>query len=305
MPQSGWDEPTEQAGPTPWHAGVVEPVDPGQPRPPDGSPNGLSPNGPPTGGPPAAAQPADDQPPTGQPYGTGRPYGTGEAYRTGQPYGAGEVYSTGQPYPPAGQAFSPDGQPLPPAGWRPLQLPPRPRVWRPSRGEVRAAIVVVVLLAAVGAAMAVAWWQLAPRLGFRIVSPGNAESIAAEQEQFFATDGWFTLLTLAVGVLAALLAWRIKALRGPVGMLAVAVGGVAGALVSWRLGLLLAPAPTQAQLQEVGRIVYPALRLRATAALMVEPLAAVGTYLLLVGFAPRPDLGHPDGDPPLSLPPPY
>jgi hypothetical protein len=179
-------------------------------------------------------------------------------------------------------------------------------VWRPTGREARAALVVIVLLAIVGAGVAVVWLQVAPRLGFRVVAPNSPEPVTAEQEQFFATDGWFTLLTLLVGMLATVLAWRVKALRGPVGMVAVAVGGLAGAVVTWRLGLLLAPAPTAAQLQEVGRVVYPALRLRATAALMVEPLVAVGVYLLLVGFASRPDLGRGDGEPPRPpLPPSY
>jgi hypothetical protein len=227
MPQSGWYEPTEQAGSTPWHTGVVEP-----------------------GAEPGAAR------------------------------GAGP------------------GQPLP-AGYLPPYLPPRPAFsWQPSRREVRAAIIVVVLLAAVGVGVALVWWQVAPRLGFTVVSPGNPQPVSSEKEQFFATDGWYAMLTLAVGLLAPLLGWRARVLRGPAGLVALAAGGLLGAVVTWRLGLLLAPAPTDAQLQQVGLVVYPALRLRATAALMIEPIAVVVTYLLLTGFASRPDLGRPDLDRP-------
>jgi hypothetical protein len=192
-----------------------------------------------------------------------------------------------------------------PVSWRSLRAQLRPRsVWRPTRREARAALVLVVLFAVVGAGVAVAWLQLAPRLGFRVVAPNSPEPVAAEQEQFFATDGWFTMLTLLVGMLGAVLAWRVRGLRGPVGMVAVCAGGLVGAVVTWRLGLLIAPAPTSEQLQQVGRIVYPALRLRATAALMVEPLAAVGGYLLLVGFSSRNDLGRADGGPQPVAPPP-
>jgi hypothetical protein len=195
------------------------------------------------------------------------------------------------------------GQPLPPAGWRPLPPAPRRSMWRPARGEIRAGLLVVVLLAVVGALVALLWWQVAPRLGFKIVSPNNPAPVTAEQEQFFATDGLYIVFTLVVGIAATLLAWRFKVLRGPLGLIALAVGSLLGAVITWRGGLILGPAPTAADLQDVGKVVYPALRLRATAALMVEPLGAVGTYLLLVGFAARPDLGRGDGDGPRSLPP--
>jgi uncharacterized membrane protein YeaQ/YmgE (transglycosylase-associated protein family) len=335
MPQSGRDKPAEPAGPTPGQTGVVEPQGAGQPLPPNGQPAGQQPpaeppvpparqpappadSPQPPSVPPAAGEafpPASpDQPDAEQPYPVApgqQPYPMAPGQQP-YPVGAGEPVDpvafppAGQVFPPAGWPVTPDGQPLPPAGWRPLAVPPRPSVWRPTGREVRAAIVVIVLLAIVGAGVAVLWLQVAPRLGFRVVAPNSPEPVTAEQEQFFATDGWFTLLTLLVGVLATLLAWRVKALRGPVGMVALAVGGLVGAVVTWRLGLLLAPAPTAAQLQEVGRVVYPALRLRATAALMVEPLVAVGVYLLLVGFASRPDLGRGDGEPPRPpLPPSY
>jgi hypothetical protein len=64
--------------------------------------------------------------------------------------------------------------------------------------------------------------------------------------------------------------------------------------------MLLAPAPRQDLLREVGRLVYPALRLRALAALVVEPIAAVAIYLLLTGFSARQDLGRPAGPPDLD-----
>jgi uncharacterized membrane protein YeaQ/YmgE (transglycosylase-associated protein family) len=197
------------------------------------------------------------------------------------------------------------GQPLPPAGWRPLPPAPRRPVWRPTRAEVRAGLLLIVVLAVVGAGVALLWWQVTPRWGFKVDPSGNLVPLDPEQEQVFATDGWYMVFTLIVGLLATLLAWRVKALRGPLGLIALGVGSLLGAVITWRAGLLLAPAPTTAQLHEIGRVVYPALRLRATAALMVEPLAAVAVYLLLVGFSARPDLGRPDADHHAPLPPPY
>src|SRR6266550_1980990 len=77
-------------------------------------------------------------------------------------------------------------------------------------------------------------------------------------------------------------------------LVALTLAGLAGAVVTWKFGTVLAPAPTESALRDVGRVVYPALRLRATAALVVEPVAAVVTYLLCAGFAAQNDLGRQD-----------
>ncbi|HVQ89955.1 MAG TPA: hypothetical protein VMU51_02865 [Mycobacteriales bacterium] len=406
MPQSGWDDPTEQVGPTPGSTGVVQSAVAGQPIPLDGTepldgaepspaappvPEQAGPGQPRSAGRPAAglsqpgsgrppsgpldqpalnnhspdqpvpgehslgqagvdqpgpSQPAQGQPVQGQPgasqpapdqFGPGHPVPRpepsagepGSGPGPGQPdFGPGAAEpgfgrGPGEPgfgpapgEPGAGQSgwgqlsyggepLAAPGQPLPPAGWRPLPPAPRRPSWQPTRSEIRAGLLAILLLAVLGAGVAVLWWQVAPRLGFRVVTPGNPEPVAAEQEQFFATDGWYMLLTLLVGILATVLGWRVKALRGPAGLVALTAGSLLGAVITWRGGLLLGPAPTEAQLQIVGKVVYPALRLRATAALMVEPLAVVGTYLLLVAFSARPDLGRPDGDGPPPLPPPY
>jgi hypothetical protein len=188
-------------------------------------------------------------------------------------------------------------QPLPPAGWRPVATGRRTRAWEPTRREVIAALGTVAVLSVAGLGVAVAWLAVAPRLGFRVVSPGNAAPVVPETEQFFAADGWFALLTMAVGALAAVLLWRLRFTRGPAALVALALGGLAGAVVTWRFGSVLAPAPSDAALHAIGQVVYPALRLRALSALVVEPIAAVVTYLLFTGFAARNDLGREDAPP--------
>ncbi len=164
-------------------------------------------------------------------------------------------------------------QPLPPAGWRPVATGRPSRVWPPTRQEIVAAVGTVVALAAVGLPVALLWRGVAPRLGFRIVSSGNPVPVVPETEQFFAADGWFA--TALVGL---------------------ALGGLAGAVVTWKFAVVLAPGPSDAALHQVGNLVYPALRLRALAELVVEPIAAVIGYLVFTGFAGRNDLGS--GGPP-------
>jgi hypothetical protein len=199
------------------------------------------------------------------------------------PYAAGRAgpYATG-PYPPG----APDGF----GGWPPPRSARRPS-WPPSRREITTAVATIVGLALLGAALALLWVRLAPRLDFRVVEPGRAVPVVPEAEEYVAADGRFVLITLAAGVVAGLVCWLLRASRGPVVLTAVALGGLLGAVVTWRLGVWLEPGYHPQDLQEVGRTVSQPLVLRARAALVVEPIAAVLVYVLGAGFTAHNDLG--------------
>jgi hypothetical protein len=262
--------------------------DPGAPSPPPDAPDAY--------GPAAGARP--DAPdaygsPAGGPYpGQFGGYAGGPAGAYGGP---GEV---GGPYGGPGEvagAYGPPGGAPTPAGYG---LPPertRVRLWPPSRREWTTALGTIAALAVLGAALAPLWVHLAPRLAFRVSTPGTALPVVPEAEEYVAADGRFVIITLIVGVLGAVGCWLVKRSRGPWTLLALAVGGLLGAVVTWRLGLRLGTGYKQEDLRVVGRVIYPPLTLRATAALVVEPVAAVIVYLLATGFSARNDLGRGDG----------
>jgi hypothetical protein len=200
----------------------------------------------------------------------------------------------GQPTAPADARFRPDGGDglfgTPGAAAGPYPAPaggfgvpvtyerrePRQRVWPPRKAEWVTAAVVIGALAVVGAAVAPLWVHLAPRLAFRVDQPGRALPVIPEAEEYIGADGRFVFITLVVGLLAGLACWLVRRSRGPLVLLALAVG----------------TGYQPADLQHVGRIVYQPLTLRAKSALVVEPVAAVLAYLLGVGFAARNDLGQ-------------
>lgn len=193
-------------------------------------------------------------------------------------------------------------QSLPPAGWRPLPVTRR-RSWRPTRAEVVAGVAVVLGLALAGLAVGAAWELLAPRMPFRVVAGGQAVALRPESEDLVAADAWFAILTLGVGAVAAAAVWLRRSARGPLAVLALAVGGMLGAIIAWQFGGWLGPGPSEADLRDVGSTVYAALDLRATSALIVEPFAAVVLYLLFVGFAADNELGVRNGNTGRDLPP--
>jgi hypothetical protein len=216
----------------------------------------------------------------------------------------------GQPTAPADPRFHPNGSDglygTPGAAAGPYPAPPggfgipvtyerseaRQRIWPPQRPEWVTAAVVIGALAVIGAALAPLWVHLAPRLAFRVDQPGRALPVVPEAEEYVGADGRFVFITLIVGVLAGIACWLVRRSRGPLVLLALAVGGLLGAVITWRLGMRIGTGYQPADLQQVGRIIYQPLTLRAKSALVVEPVAAVLVYLLGVGFTARNDLGQ-------------
>ena len=200
----------------------------------------------------------------------------------------GEMYGT------PGAAAGP--YPAPPGGFVARvpfrRLEAHQRVWPPETAEWVTALAVVGALAAVGAALAPLWVHLAPRLAFRVDQPGRALPVVPEAEEYIGADGRFVVITLIVGVLAGIACWLVRRSRGPLVLFALAFGGLLGAVITWRLGMRIGTGYQPADLQQVGKIIYQALTLRARAGLVVEPIAAVIVYLLGVGFTARNDLGQ-------------
>jgi hypothetical protein len=168
----------------------------------------------------------------------------------------------------------------------------RVRLWPPAKPEWVTALVAIAAMAVAGAALAPLWVHLAPRLAFRVDQPGRALPVVPEAEEYIAADGRFVIITLIAGAVAAIACWLVRRSRGPWVLLALAVGGLLGAVVTWRLGMRIGTGYRPADLQVVGKVIYQPLLLRAKAALVVEPVAAVVGYLLVVGFSARNDLGR-------------
>ncbi|MEV4809993.1 DUF2567 domain-containing protein [Micromonospora avicenniae] len=181
--------------------------------------------------------------------------------------------------------------------------PPR-RAWA---GAVGAALALAVL----GAPLGLLWAAVAP--GTPVIKATLGAVYAEPQpEQPIAADGWFSLLGLGFGVLAALALWFVlRRRRGPVGLASAVLGAFAAAVVAWqvgrRIGLaefdrLLATAPE-------GQAFSKPADLRAGGIdwlfgvlpvphgnLLLPAFGAAVTYTLLAGWSRWPSL-HPEPRP--------
>lgn len=179
-----------------------------------------------------------------------------------------------------------------PAGVTPADAGPRqPLPGRSlTRTDLRWGGIVALTLVVVGAIAAPLWVWLSPRASGTVVAAGVVIANQPESEAAIAADGRFVFITLAIGVIAGVLAWLPRGSRGWFMPVALAAGGLAGAVVTKVVGELLTSPPSAAVLDHVHAAVLAPVRLRATAAVVVEAFAAVVIYLIIVGFAEHDDL---------------
>ncbi|MFE9205978.1 DUF2567 domain-containing protein [Micromonospora sp. NPDC007230] len=191
---------------------------------------------------------------------------------------------------------------------------------------VRTTLAAAVLLAVLGAPLGLLWAGVAPGTPVQKTADG-AIYATPQPEQPIAADGWFSLLGLGFGVLAAIALWLLlRGRRGPVGLFAGTLGGLGAALVAWqvgrRIGLgtyhrLLATAPDgtvftkPADLRAGGIDWLLGLLPVPYGNLLLPAFGAAVTYTLLAGWSrwpslrPEPELdgGWPPDGPELSSAP--
>ena len=118
-------------------------------------------------------------------------------------------------------------------------IPDRVVVRRDPRALVRPTVVVLGVLLALGAVGGVVWGLVVPGVTGVVVAPGRAGALGADTGHRFDAIALFACISMVVGVLAGVVVWSVRALRGPVGAVLVAIGTLAGgALGAWFGGLV-------------------------------------------------------------------
>ena len=165
---------------------------------------------------------------------------------------------------------------------------PDPTAPRLSRREVVESLVLIVVMAAVGALLGVIWAHFAPDrpLGY-VIKPGAI--IPDETESFISTDARFAIYTGIVGIAFGIIAWTRRRARGPVMALAVVVGGLAGAVLTDVVGRALGGGKADGAANSVIRL---QLEVHAAQLLCIEGFFAVAVYATATLFSDQSDLGR-------------
>ncbi|MDP9427715.1 MAG: ABC transporter permease [Actinomycetota bacterium] len=165
------------------------------------------------------------------------------------------------------------------------------------RADLRGSVVLAGVLVLTGVAAGLLWWALAPRATFEVTGEGPVPVGRPSAELLVADDGVYTLVLAGLGLLAGLVAWRLRRRRGVATVLALTAGTLLAALVAWQLGELLGAGPSEAELTAVGTRVITPLQLRSPAALAVAPFLAVLVYVVATLLTAAEDLDRPDPTP--------
>ncbi|MGS2615279.1 DUF2567 domain-containing protein [Micromonospora sp. LZ34] len=193
-----------------------------------------------------------------------------------------------------------------PQGWPGAGQPDEPDL--PRRRAVRLGALAVLALTLLGAPLGLLWAAFAPDTPV-VKAPGGAVYAQPQPEQPIAADGWFSLLGLGFGVLAAVALWFVlRRVRGPVGLLAATLGALGAALVAWQVGRRIGLATFERLLETApdGQAFTKPADLRAGGLewfvvphgnLLLPAFGAAVTYTLLAGWSrwpslrPEPELG--------------
>ncbi len=163
------------------------------------------------------------------------------------------------------------------------------------RAQVRAAGLVVLVLAVVGALLGLVWqaWSPPGPIGVRL--PAGIE--ADETEAWAAGDGRYMIIAVAVGIVAAIAAWYLPSLRrvrGPFVALGLAIGALAGSALTDLVGWAVRGAGNDYACGAGTCIDHLPLTVHMHGLWFLQAFIAVLGYGLFVAFAVADDLGRPD-----------
>jgi hypothetical protein len=180
----------------------------------------------------------------------------------------------------------------------------------PRISRRRAAVIVVVGLAAAGALVGALWAWLAPPIHGVVALTKRGERIKAflgnEADHFFIAAFLLVGIVGALAVVAAVLLWQWRAHRGPAMVAALAIGagvaagaaaGIGAVLVHWRYGAIdIAGAPVSPEnrvhyVVEAPAVFFGHSPLQIAATILLPAAVAALVYALAAVSTQRDDLG--------------
>lgn len=150
------------------------------------------------------------------------------------------------------------------------------------RAVVRGMLAFLLIAMLLGSAAGVVWNLVVDLPSYRVDSAGNATTSERGLSEVFASDAWFSMLGVVLGLALGVLAWHwFRRIGWPVVMLAMGTATVAG-LMCWWVGVLMGPHNFSRRIANAapGDLVPIDFKLHALSALLVWPFCATIPVLL-------------------------
>jgi hypothetical protein len=177
----------------------------------------------------------------------------------------------------------------------------------PLGREALFALVVAVVVAALGAPVGLLWSRVAPHVEL-VQTQYGPYPVDGEPEGYWADDGWFIVMAIAMGILVAVAAWLLlRRYRGPVMLASLVVGSAAASVLGAWLGNKIGYAHYLSLVEHapVNTHILRPVKLRTGASsllfgfipwvrgtMLVQALTAAAVYTALAGFHASPTLRY-------------
>ena len=183
-------------------------------------------------------------------------------------------------------------------------------------GRARSLVFVSAGVVLVGVVWGLIWGLLTPGIDGRVIAPNKAVATGDTTTDFTAIGVYFAVAMIA-GVILAVVFWMPPKMRGPAGVAGLAFGAIAAGIIAVWVGDLVARLrfPGRDGVPVDGDFTQaPSLRMAdayldigggigfSWALLVVAPLTALLTYLVLVVMNRSGDLGSPADSAPVVSP---
>jgi hypothetical protein len=182
-------------------------------------------------------------------------------------------------------------------GWPPVQSPraPAPVSWR----DALVSLIVGLIVAALGAPLALLWTALGPHVEV-VMTSGGATLDDFNTEAFVGGDVTFGAIAAGAGILVGIVAWSLRRWRGPALLIGFTLGGIGSAWITWKLGHQIGLSNYQDLLDNAdpGQRFDQPMKLRAHGLLFLQSTIAVIVYVVNAAWSHRADLGTDQSAPP-------
>lgn len=156
-----------------------------------------------------------------------------------------------------------------------------------------ARIVIAGIAILLGVGQAIAWSRLAPGQQVLVYADGSYISLPTADYHPFDGLALAAFVGAAVGLIVAVAAWRVRAIRGATTLVFVAGGTALGSATAYWVGLAMAGGVDPATVGATGSasIVDAGAKMGTPLVMIIEPLIAIAVYTFLAAWDGRSDLG--------------
>lgn len=171
---------------------------------------------------------------------------------------------------------------------QPEPLRHRRRIERSEQGGLRAALIIIGVLAVLGVVAGVIWQQLAPEVEMRMTDVGPYPLNELEAGQLMSMDGWYAALAGGIGLIAGSVLATVFLRYAGTMVIALVIGSCLAAVLAFAVGTVMGNGEIIVAWEPDAKLWAPLsapLQLHAYGVALIWPIAALAPVVPLAWWA--------------------